>query len=411
MFLIENKRKKAIMQIAKNGKEKVLRNFYVATSNRSDYIKIKPVLDEMKKRDIPFNIVVSGSHLALKQGNTYKAIERDNFEIREMLTCQIDGTSLESMSKSVGLSIMEHSHFFAREKPSSIMLVGDRFDIFPVAIAASMMNIPILHIQGGEISGSIDESIRHTITKLSHVHFVCTDEARRRVMGMGEKPDKVFNTGCPTIDMLNKINSTNLSLDKIRKKNKAYQNLQENSYFLIIFHPVTTEINTCREAMETVLDAVESFGKDIVLIYPNRDAGSDSMVDVVMKRSRAYGKYILNRHLDFVDYISLMVNSNALIGNSSSGIRETGTFGIPAVNIGTRQHMRDRNKNVLDVDVDCELIIDAINRALNVGRYPCENIYGDGNASKQIVDILSALDELVIQKTYHDLKNKEGFST
>jgi len=315
------------LKIAENGKEKVLRNLFIATSNRSDYIKIKPVLQEMKNRDIPFNIVVSGSHLALKQGYTYKSIENDKFEINEMLNCQIDGTSLESMSKSVGLSVMEHSHFFAREKPSSIMLVGDRFDIFPVAIAASMMNIPIIHIQGGEISGSIDESIRHTITKMSHIHFVSTEAARKRVIVMGEKPETVFNTGCPTVDMLNALESKQLALEHLQSKNPVYAELQEKDYFVVIFHPVTTEIDHCDEAMETVLEAVESFGKHIVLIYPNRDAGADSMVDVIMKRSRAYGKYILNRHLDFNDYINLMVNCSVFIGNSSSGIRETGTFG------------------------------------------------------------------------------------
>ncbi|MCP4264268.1 MAG: UDP-N-acetylglucosamine 2-epimerase (hydrolyzing) [Candidatus Brocadiaceae bacterium] len=399
------------MKLSKNGKDKALRYLYVATSNRSDYIKIKPVLEEMKRRGIPFNIVVSGSHMTLKQGYTYKTIEKDNFEIKEMLSCQIDGTSLESMSKSVGLSIMEHSHFFAREKLSSIMLVGDRFDIFPVAIAASMMNIPIIHIQGGEISGSIDESIRHAITKLSHVHFVSTEEAKKRVIAMGEKPDKVFNTGCPTVDMLNEIETNKLILDNLKRQNNAYIDLKEKDFFMTVFHPVTTEINLCQEAMETVLDALESFGKYIVLIYPNRDAGADNMVDVIMRRSRAYGKYILNRHLDFIDYINLMVNSSVFIGNSSSGIRETGTFGIPTVNIGTRQHMRDRNKNVLDVDIDRGLIINTINQAIGVGRYPCENIYGEGNASKQIVDVLLTLEELETQKTYHDSINSKEFST
>jgi UDP-hydrolysing UDP-N-acetyl-D-glucosamine 2-epimerase len=397
------------VKVAENGKEKVLRNLYVATSNRSDYIKLKPVLAEMKNRSIPFSVVVSGSHMALKQGYTYRTIEKDNFEIREMLSCQIDGTSLESMSKSVGLSIMEHSHFFAREKPSSILLVGDRFDIFPVAVAASMMNIPILHVQGGEISGSIDESIRHSITKLSHVHFVTTKEARRRVIAMGENPDRVFNTGCPTIDMLDNFKKVDLNLIHLQRKYRVFLDLKERDYFMIIFHPVTTEFNHCQKDMEIVLKAVESFNKYIVLIYPNRDAGADEMVDVVMRRSRIYKKYILNRHLDFDDYINLMVNSSAFIGNSSSGIRETSTFGIPTVNIGSRQHMRDRNKNVLDVDVDREQIIDAINSALNVERYPCENIYGDGNASKQIVDILLTLDELEIQKTYHDSTNSKEF--
>ena len=322
-----------------------------------------------------------------------------------MLNCQIDGTSLESVSKSVGLSVMEHSHFFAREKPSSIMLVGDRFDIFPVAIAASMMNIPILHIQGGEISGSVDESIRHTITKMSHVHFVSTEAARSRVIVMGEKPETVFNTGCPTVDMLNALERDKLTLDNIQGKSPVYAGLKEREYFMVVFHPVTTEIYHCDEAMETVLDAVESFGKHIIMIYPNRDAGADSMVDVIMKRSRAYGKYILNRHLDFNDYINLMVNSTVFIGNSSSGIRETGTFGIPTVNIGTRQHMRGRNKNVLDVDTKRELIVDAVKKASSIGRYPRENIYGNGNASKQIVDILLRLNELEIQKTYHDSIN------
>lgn len=386
-------------------KTKVLRNLFVATSNRSDYIKIKPVLQEMKNRNIPFNLVVSGSHMALKQGYTYKSIQKDKFEIKEMLTCQIEGTSLESMSKSVGLSVMEHSHFFAREKPSSIMLVGDRFDIFPVAIAASMMNIPILHIQGGEISGSIDESIRHTITKMSHIHFVSTEDAKRRVIIMGEKPKTVFNTGCPTVDMLNELESEKLTLANLQNKSPVYANLKEKDYFMVVFHPVTTEIDHCDEAMETVLTAVESFGKHIVLIYPNRDAGADSMVDVIMRRSRSYDRYILNRHHDFNDYINLMVNSSVFIGNSSSGIRETSTFGVQTVNIGTRQHMRDRNKNVLDVDIDQEKIVNTINEALSAGRYPCENIYGDGNSSKQIVDILLSLDELEIQKTYHDSIN------
>jgi UDP-hydrolysing UDP-N-acetyl-D-glucosamine 2-epimerase len=384
-------------------KQRVLRNLYVATSNRSDYIKVKPVLAEMKYREIPFSLVVSGSHLALKQGYTYKSIEADGFEIREMLANQIDGTSLESMAKSVGISIMEHSHFFAREKPSSIVLVGDRFDIFPVAVSASMMNIPILHIQGGEVSGSIDESLRHAITKLSHVHFVTTKQARRRVVTMGENPDKVFVTGCPSIDLLNQFSDSELGLAKLKQNNPSFERLQERDYLLVVFHPVTTEFDSSAETIEIVLSAVESFAKPLVLIYPNRDAGADDMVDVIMRRSRANDNYILNRHLDFHDYLSLMVNCSAFIGNSSSGIRETGTFGIPTVNIGTRQHGRERNKNILDVIVERELIIEAINHAIDVGRYPRDNIYGDGNASKRIGDILLGLDELEVQKTYYDV--------
>lgn len=386
-------------------KQQILRNLYVATSNRSDYVKVKPVLTEMTERAVPFSLVVSGSHLALKQGYTYKSIEADGFEIREMLANQMDGTSLESMAKSVGISIMEHSHFFAREHPSSIMLVGDRFDILPIAIAASMMNIPILHIQGGEISGSIDESIRHTITKLSHVHFVTTKQARNRVVTMGEHPEMVFVTGCPTVDLLNQFADSELGLAELRQNNSSFKQLQERDYLLVVFHPVTTEFDRCAETIETVLSAVESFAKPVVLIYPNRDAGADNMVDVIMRRSRENGNYILNRHLDFQDYLTLMVNCSAFIGNSSSGIRETGTFGIPTVNIGTRQHGRERNQNVRDVIVDRELIIDAINGAFHMGRYPPQNIYGDGTSSKQIVDILMALDELEVQKTYFDIQS------
>ena len=386
-------------------KQKLLRNLYVATSNRSDYIKVKPVLTEMTERDIPFGIVVSGSHLALKQGYTYQSIEADGFKIREMLANQMDGTSLESMTKSVGISIIEHAHFFARETPSSILLVGDRFDILPVAISASMMNIPLLHIQGGEISGSIDESIRHTITKLSHVHFVSTQQARDRVVAMGENPDLVFVTGCPTVDLLNQAGDCELGLATLKNNNSAFEQIQERDFFLVVFHPVTTEFDSSPATIDTVLGAVETFQKPIVLIYPNRDAGADDMVDVIMRRSRENGHYILNRHIDFHDYLRLMVNCIALIGNSSSGIREAGTFGVPTVNIGTRQCGRERNKNVCDVDVDHTMIIEAITHAIDVGRYPKENIYGDGTASAQIVDLLLTLDELEVQKTYHDLQS------
>jgi UDP-hydrolysing UDP-N-acetyl-D-glucosamine 2-epimerase len=261
------------------------------------------------------------------------------------------------------------------------------------AIAASYMNIPLVHIQGGEVTGNIDEKVRHAITKLSDLHFVSTEMARERVIRMGEKPDRVFVTGCPSIDIAKKIRE-NGKLDF--NPYERYGGVGEQpdfseGYLVVMQHPVTTEYEASREQVLDTLEAVNALKKTTFWFWPNVDAGSDGTSNAI----RAFRENHHPRHIHFfknmdpLDFLKVLKNSRCLIGNSSVGIRECSYLGVPVVNIGTRQNGRDRGGNVLDTDYDRERIRQAVLRQMDQGHYLSDFIYGDGGAGEKIAQLLS----------------------
>lgn len=373
-----------------------MRKICIVTGNRSEYSKLKPVMRAIINHpDLELILIVTASHLLDDFGKTVEIIKKDGFKINAIARTVAAGEDLISVVKSIGLCTLEIPTLFDLYKPDIVLVSGDRFDILGVAISAAFMNIPLAHIEGGEVTGAIDESVRHAITKLAHIHFPATAKSAERIIKMGERPDMVFNVGCPSVDII---------LLKKNSDNEIYKkfNIDKNKPFLIALqHPVTTEYRHCQQQIRETLKAISGLEINTVMLYPNVDAGSKDMVREIrlFNAAKKLEHVSMGKHIIFEDYISLLADAACIIGNSSSGIRESCYFGTPAVNIGTRQNGRERGKNVIDVGYNKDEIKKAILDCIQHGKYPPEYIYGEGNTSQKIVKILSTINlENIIQK-------------
>ena len=360
------------------------------TGTRADYPRVKKVFERLDK-DSKFilKIVASGTHLLKEYGNTYKEIKKDGFNIyKKIKIYESDFDTLFGASKAISNCIIKFGKILNKFKPDMVIITVDRIETLGAAIPASIMNFPIVHIQGGEVTGTIDENIRHAVTKLSHVHMVSNEDAKKRVIRLGENKKNVFNVGCPYIDL---IKSTPIiSKKKLFKKLKLDDQKQT---IILIQHAVTTEYGESKNQIEQTLKSLEKIDKNkfqIIAIYSNADPGSKEIIKNIKKR-----KFILNKNLESGEFISLMHYSKLIIGNSSSGIREAPSFKLTAINIGSRQNRRLRAKNVIDVNHDVKEISAALYTVLNNKHLKklkkLKNPYGDGNASKKIVNILKKI--------------------
>ena len=371
-----------------------MRKICVVTSNRSDYSKLKSVMEEINKReDLELIFIVTASHLLADFGTTINSIKKDGFKIDSVARTIIEGEDPVTMAKSVGLGSLEMPTLLDTYKPDIVLIVGDRFDILPVVISAALMNITIAHIQGGEVTGTIDESIRHVITKFAHIHFPSNKECAERIIKLGEEPSRVFNVGCPATDHLKKINEeTTKDLNEFNNTYFSNINFSE-PYLIFIQHPVTSEYEEAGKQIRESLEAISSLKIQTIMLYPNVDAGSTKMMSVIREYEdkKKYPQIFMYKHIEFEDYIKLLKNCSCIVGNSSSGIRESCFFGIPTVNIGTRQNGRQRGENVIDVDYKRELIKKAIEEKLNNSLYRPEFIYGEGGSGKKIAEVLATI--------------------
>ncbi len=364
-----------------------MRKIFLVTERRADYSRFKPILKLIESDDdLDYDLVVTGITLKEEHGNTISEIESDGFKTFSTFEMfEEDEDTGAAMVRSLGTAIKKITYEIETSNPDIILSGFDIAANFAVTVAGAHMNIPVMHIQGGEVSGTIDESIRHAMSKFSHYHLAANDDAKQRLIKMGEEPEKVFSVGCPSIDAIKNI--CTLSKKEILEK---YQ--LRTPYALVLQHPVTSEIEDTDQQIVSTIDAVLESGISALMIYPNNDAGYTSIVSQLNKTKI--------RHvptLSLKDYVSLLKHSSLLIGNSSSGIHETATFHIPTINVGTRQSGRLRPKNVLDVGYVKEEILSAIYECLNSEEFletckNCENPYGDGNSSKRIIQILKEVD-------------------
>ncbi|XP_009995871.1 PREDICTED: bifunctional UDP-N-acetylglucosamine 2-epimerase/N-acetylmannosamine kinase isoform X2 [Chaetura pelagica] len=376
----------------KNGNNQKLR-VCVATCNRADYSKLAPIMFGIKAEPQFFelDVVVLGSHLIDDYGNTYRMIEQDDFDIHTRLHTIVRGEDEAAMVESVGLALVKLPDVLNRLKPDIMIVHGDRFDALALATSAALMNIRILHIEGGEVSGTIDDSIRHAITKLAHYHVCCTRSAEQHLIAMCEDHDRILLAGCPSYDKL------------LSAKNKDYmsvirmwlgEDVKTRDYIVALQHPVTTDIKHSIKMFELTLDALISFNKRTLVLFPNVDAGSKEMVRVMRKKGiEHHPNFRAVKHVPFDQFIQLVAHAGCMIGNSSCGVREVGAFGTPVINLGTRQTGRETGENVLHVrDADTQ---DKILHALQLQfgkQYPCSKIYGDGNAVPRILKFLKSID-------------------
>ncbi|MDE0724869.1 MAG: UDP-N-acetylglucosamine 2-epimerase [Alphaproteobacteria bacterium] len=379
---------------------KKIRKICVVVNSRANYGRIKSVMRAVQQHpDLELQTIVGASALLHRFGHAVDVIRADGFEPSATVYSIVEGENPTTMAKSTGMAIMDLSTQFENLRPDVVLTVADRFETIATAIAASYMNIPVAHTQGGEVTGSIDESVRHAVTKLAHVHFPATDLAKDYLLRMGEEPERVHMTGCPAIDL---IAGLDLSLpEDLFKNNKGVGAALDTNkpYLVVLQHPVTTEFGQGFEQVRETLAAVLALDMQTAWLWPNVDAGSDDVSKGLRlhREHQGDGKLHFYRNFTPEDYARLIGNAACLIGNSSSGLREGAFLGTPVVNIGTRQRNREHGPNVVHAAYD-RVEIEAKARAqIAHGTYHCSPLFGDGSAGRRIADILANA-EISVQK-------------
>lgn len=387
------------MLITKVKKRKIC---FVITS-KIHYGRSKFILDELKKKaGVELQIVVAASALLDTYGNVLEDLERDGFKVNNKIIMTLEGGNTVAMAKTAGVGIMEFTTAFDNLRPDIVVVRGDRYEVLSAAVASAYLNIPVAHIEGGDISGTIDESVRHAITKLAHIHFPTNEFSRRRIIRMGENPQYVFNVGSSDIEFA------------ARSQFRVSENLInylgvgdiidiDKPFLIVMQHSVTSEVGQNRKHIKETLCAIHELGIPTIWFWPNVDAGTDE----ISKGIRSFRETEKPRHLRFLKYlppeqfIGLLKRAACLVGNSSSGIKECSYLGVPVVNIGTRQQGRMRAKNVIDAGYDKAAIKRAVIKQLKHGPYKESDIYYKKGTSKKIVEILAKV-KLYSQKRFID---------
>ncbi len=377
---------------------------FVITS-KIHYSRSKFLLEELNNHpDIDLQIVLGGSALLEQYGNVEPFLIADGYQIKARILMSVSGGSVMSMAKTSGLGLIEFSSVLESLNPDIVLVRGDRFEILPLVTAAVYMNKMVAHIEGGDLTGTIDESVRHAVTKLSHIHFATNEDSKKRIIKMGENPDYVFNVGDPAIELLHRHRSsiTNKSINTLGVGDIVDV---DKPFVIVMFHPVTTEIEKSQTDINNLLKAVSKIKIPAIWFWPNIDAGGD----VMSKAIRIFREQNNPQHIRFLKYISedkflgLLKKAKCLIGNSSSGVKESSYIGLPVVNIGSRQNGRYRSLNVVDVpSCDTKEIYNAIlKQCKKDGAYKKDHYYFKPNTSKNIVQILSSI-PLYRQKRFID---------
>lgn len=370
------------------------RKICVVVTARPSYSRVKTVLQAIENHpDLELQLVVAASALLDRYGTAVNFIEKDGFSINARVYMVLEGENPASMAKTTGLGILELATVFDNLKPDVVVTVADRFETLATAVAASYMNIPVAHIQGGEVTGSIDEKVRHSVTKLADIHLVATPFAGERVKKMGEDSRKIHVTGCPSIDIATEIlDDPSLNFNPFeRYGGVGILNELVNGYLVVMQHPVTTEHDKARQHVMETLEAVYEVNMPTLWFWPNVDAGSDGTSNGIRSFRERHNPENIHffKSMSPTDFLRLLYNCKCLIGNSSVGIRECSYLGVPVVNIGTRQVGRERGNNVIDVGYEKDAILAAAQQQINSGRRDGDKLYGDGKAGEKIAQVLA----------------------
>ncbi len=371
------------------------RKVCVVVTARPSYSRVRSVLAAIQEHpDLELQLVVAASALLDRYGNAHKVIEAEGFPIDRRVYMILEGENLVTSAKSTGLGVAELATVFDNLGPTMVVTIADRFETMATAIAASYQHIPLVHIQGGEVTGSIDEKVRHAVTKLADIHFVATEKSAERVIRMGERSDRVFITGCPSLDVASSALErppTDLA-NVIESVGGVGPDLDlDRGYMVVMQHPVTTEHTGSQRQIEETLVAVTESEIPTLWFWPNVDAGSDGTSRGIRAFRERHGPgnihFVKNVPPD--EFLRLVYDSRLIVGNSSVGVRECSFMGVPAVNIGTRQSGRERGQNVVDVDYERTAIAKAIDEQANKGRLESDLLYGDGNAGPRVAELLA----------------------
>jgi len=384
------------------------RKICVITGSRSEYDLLKPLIEEIENdRDLQLQLIVTGMHLSPEFGLTYKQIEKDGFSIDEKIEIILSSDTSISISKSMGLAMISFAGAYDKLKPDIIVVLGDRFEIFSTVSAALVSRIPIGHIYGGELTqGAFDDSFRHSITKMSHLHFTSTECYRKRVIQLGEDPKRVFNVGALGIDNIKK---PKLLPKQTLEKELDFEFKKHN--LLVTFHPVTLEKNTSKQHFQNLLDAIDSL-KDVSIIFTKANADTEGriinkMIDDYVSKNPAQSRSFTS--MGQLKYLSTMQFVDAVVGNSSSGIIEAPSFKIGTINIGDRQKGRVKARSVIDCDPTKEDIQSALrklySKEFQVNLKSIVNPYSNGNTAEKIKNILNKHDiSNIIKKSFYDIE-------
>ncbi len=372
------------------------RKICVVITARPSYSRIKSALEAIQNHPgLELQLVVAASAVLERYGEAIKYIRADGFEVKATVFMVLEGENLVTSAKSTGLGMMELATVFDNLKPDMVVTIADRYETLATAAAAAYMNIPLVHMQGGEVTGSIDEKVRHAITKLADYHFTCTDIAAERVRRMGEDPEAVFVTGCPSIDIAEEVQkSPAMDFEPFVKYGGVGASVElSGGYLVVLQHPVTTEYEQSREHIVETLYGVREANLPVLWFWPNVDAGSDGTSKGIrmFREKEKPANFHFFKNMEGADFLRLLYHSKAIIGNSSVAIRECSYLGIPAVNIGTRQSGRERGENVIDVDYHRAHILEAIRTHAGRTSRPQSKLYGDGHAGVRIANLLQEL--------------------
>lgn len=364
------------------------------------------ILEELKNRgDVELHVVIGGAALMSKYmskfGNVENLLRADGFKNIHEVYFYLDGDAPISKTKTMGLGIIEFSSIFNEIKPDLVVVRGDRFEVLSASIAANYLNIPVAHIEGGDLSGTIDESVRHAITKLAQVHITTNAPARARVIKMGENPKYVFDFGSPDIEVVDKFSKKKWKVAK--ETGSGYEIDLKKPYLMVMYHPVTTELEKIRQNIAIILNSIKEIDMQTFWFWPNADTGAEEISHELRKFKDKHpeSKIRFMRYLAPKDFLSLLGSAKCLIGNSSAGIKECSYLGIPVVNIGSRQNNRLRAENVIDVDCNEQKIIKTIKKQINIGRYKSSGLYFKENTSNKIAETLATV-PLYIQKKFYE---------
>jgi UDP-hydrolysing UDP-N-acetyl-D-glucosamine 2-epimerase len=370
------------------------RKICVVITARPSYSRVKTALTAINNHPkLELQLILAGSSLLDRYGSVQHVVESDGFTVLEKIYNVIEGDSPSSMAKTTGLGIVELSTAFQSLKPDVVVTIADRFETIATSIAASYQNITLAHIQGGEVTGNIDEKVRHANTKFADIHLVASADAHKRVLRLGEDPGSVITTGCPSMDIAKVVlENPDMDFNPQTKYGGVGANIPwENGYLVVMQHPVTTEIESSRQHAEETMSAIVQLDLPTFWFWPNVDSGSDGTALGIRAFREKYELPNLRffKNMAPIDFLRLLKNSLCLVGNSSVGIRECAFLGVPVVNIGSRQNRRQKSSSVIECGYNQTEISNAINKQLSNSHYEPDYIYGDGTAGQKIAEALA----------------------
>ncbi|MFK8115162.1 MAG: UDP-N-acetylglucosamine 2-epimerase [Rubripirellula sp.] len=373
------------------------RKVCVILVDRANYGRLKPVMQAIKDQpDLELQVLAAGTMVLERFDMPVKVVEKDGFPISGQIYVELEGSNPTTMAKSLGFGVVEFASEFRRLEPDLVLIIGDRYEALAATMAAAYMNLCIAHIQGGEVSGSIDESARHAISKFSHFHFPSTQRAADYLIQMGEQAETILTVGCPSSDIARELERTSTH-ELINGMGSGATIDTEKPYGLVIFHPTTTTYGGEREQMDALLEALGRVAMPTILLWPNIDAGSGHVNKAIRSFRETHRPDWMRALINLMpeDYLRVLSGAACAIGNSSSFVRDASFFGTPVVLVGDRQDGREIDQHVTPVRPTADAVEAAIRAQLENGRYPASTLYGDGYVSTRIADAIAKLEPYV----------------